>query len=89
LHNAAVSGHRDLAELLLDRGADREARDGESGATPLYHAAAWGRNDVADLLLARGAEINARSKAGVTPLQAAEKNGFTQTARLLRQHGAK
>src|SRR5258707_11617199 len=41
--SAALSGHRDLAALLLDRGADREARDKESGATPLYHAATWGR----------------------------------------------
>jgi hypothetical protein len=89
LHNAAVSGHRDLAALLLDHGADIEARDTESGATPLYHAAAWGRTPVVELLLSRGAALNATNKSGVTPLQAAIKNGFTETAQALRHHNAK
>jgi ankyrin repeat protein len=88
LHNAAVSGRRELAALLLDKGADREARDSESGATPLYQAAAWGRTTLVELLLARGADVNARNKAGVTPLVAAEKNGFPEAAAILKQHGA-
>ena len=41
-----------------------------------------------ELLIARGADVNAKSKAGATPLAAAEKNGFAETAKLLRQHGA-
>jgi cytohesin len=89
LHNAALSGHRELAALLLDKGADREARDSESGATPLYHAAAWGRTALVELLIARGADINARNKASATPLAAAEKNGFAETAAVLKQHGAR
>ena len=84
LHNAALSGHREVAALLLDKGADREARDSESGATPLYHAAAWGRTALVELLIARGADVNARNKAGVTPLAAAEKNGFSETAAVLK-----
>ena len=83
LHNAALSGHREVAELLLDKGADREARDTESGGTPLYHAAAWGRTAVVELLIARGADVNAGNKTGVTPLAAAEKNGFSETAAVL------
>jgi ankyrin repeat protein len=78
-----------LAALLLDKGADREARDSESGATPLYHAAAWGRTALVELLIARGADINARNKASATPLAAAEKNGFAETAAVLKQHGAR
>ena len=89
LHNAALSGRREVAALLLDKGADREARDSESGATPLYHAAAWGRTALVELLIARGADVNAENKAGVTPLTAAEKNGFSETAAVLKQHGAK
>ena len=85
LHNAALSGQRDVAALLLDRGANREARDNENGATPLYHAAAWGRTAMVELLLARGADRNARTRSGVTPAEAAEKNGFPETAKLLRQ----
>ena len=78
-----------MAELLLESGADLEARDTESGGTPLYHAAAWGRTTVVELLIARGADVNAKNKTSVTPLAASEKNGFAETAKLLRQHGAK
>jgi ankyrin repeat protein len=42
-----------------------------------------------ELLIARGADINAGNKTGVTPLATAEKNGFSETAAVLRQHGAK
>jgi ankyrin repeat protein len=73
----------------LDKGADLEARDTESGATPLYHAAAWGRTAVVELLIARGADLNAGNKAGITPLAAALKSGFAETAALLKQHGAR
>ena len=66
--------------LAARQGRDREARDTESGATPLYHAAAWGRTALVELLVARGADVNARNKAGVTPLAAAEKNGFAEAA---------
>jgi hypothetical protein len=34
LHYAAFNGCRDIAELLLQRGADVNARDGRFGATP-------------------------------------------------------
>jgi ankyrin repeat protein len=44
---------------------------------------------VVQLLIERGADVNARSKAGVTPLQAALANGFADTANVLRLHGAK
>jgi ankyrin repeat protein len=42
-----------------------------------------------ELLVARGADVNARNKAGVTPLAAAEKNGFPEVAAILKQHGAR
>jgi ankyrin repeat protein len=85
LHNAAVSGHADVAALLLDRGADREARDTGAGATPLFQAAAWGRKSVVELLLKRGADGNAKNLSGVSPAEAAAKNGFADIARLLKE----
>jgi ankyrin repeat protein len=36
LHAAAHANHRGIARLLLERGADATARDG-NGATPLAH----------------------------------------------------
>ncbi len=90
LLNAVISGQAEMAALLLDKGADREARDtGEPGGTPLYHAASWGRTAVVELLVARGADVNARSKTGITPLGAAVANSFQDAARILREHGGK
>ena len=44
-HDAALGGNRAVVQLLLDHGAEVNARDEESGATPLYYAASWGRMD--------------------------------------------
>jgi ankyrin repeat protein len=74
-----------MAALLLDRGADMNARD-DAGATALYNAASWGRRDVVELLVARGADAGLRTKAGATPLDGAVANGFEDIAGLLRTH---
>ena len=49
-----------IAETLLDRGADIEARDA-SGATPLHTAALYGDVSVSGALIERGADVNARA----------------------------
>jgi ankyrin repeat protein len=53
--------------LLLDSGANIEARD-EEGATPLMRAASYGQTEIFSLLLERGAKVNVRDKQGMTPL---------------------
>ena len=55
LHWAAEHDRREVAELLLDSGADLEAAT-SWGATALDWAATMGSTSVADLLLARGAK---------------------------------
>jgi ankyrin repeat protein len=89
LHDGALSGRAPMIALLLDKGANREARDRQSGATPLYQAASWGRRAAVELLIARGADVNAKSNTGVSPAQAAAKNGFAEIARLLQERGSK
>ena len=74
--------------ILLDHGAEVNARETDSGATPLYDAASMGREDVVSLLLARGADPNVPNKSGHGALRAASGNGFTATAARLRAHGA-
>ncbi len=54
LHHAAEKDHVDVAEILVNAGADIEARTSWN-ATPFDWAAVMGGARVADLLLARGA----------------------------------
>jgi ankyrin repeat protein len=60
---AASMNNRDVAELLLDRGA---AIDGTGGWLPLEEALYWNSQDVLALLLERGAKVqNLRIAAGL------------------------
>ncbi|MGB6876841.1 MAG: ankyrin repeat domain-containing protein [Candidatus Acidiferrales bacterium] len=70
LHVAAEYGNLDAAKLLLDRGADVNARaaiheSGAGGQTPIFHAVTqfgdWGL-PVAKLLVERGADLSIRVK---------------------------
>ncbi|KAA0203938.1 hypothetical protein HAZT_HAZT009291 [Hyalella azteca] len=71
LHWAADRGHRDVAELLLDRGADVNAQD-EGGQTPLHYAASCGYEALVCLLLSRGADSTIRDVDQLTPRQVAD-----------------
>ena len=70
LHMAARRGNVEVAEALLDCGADLEARDSK-GETPLRRAVNCGKTEVAALLLARGADVRSEGSKGLTPLGAA------------------
>jgi len=74
LHWAAQAGHKDVAELLLAKGADVNAMDNE-GRMPLHLAGRQGRRDVTELLLANGADVNAKNNDGRTPLHLAASMG--------------
>ena len=70
LAQAAGAGHRDVVELLLDRGADINIR-WDFGRTALHEAAIYGRASVVELLLSRGVEADARDLNGETALHGA------------------
>jgi ankyrin repeat protein len=55
LHYACKSGHYDCAKLLLDRGANVNAKT-QSAETSLHYAAQYGHPEIARLLLERGAD---------------------------------
>jgi hypothetical protein len=88
LHEAASWGHKEVAELLIDNGADVNVKNG-FGQTPLHKAARWGRKEVAELLIAKSADVNAKDMVGKTPLDRAIKYKRTETADPLRKHGGK
>lgn len=73
LGTAATFGANEIAELLLDHGADPE-RTSDHGHTPLHAAAANGNRALVELLLARGANAGATTADGRTPADLAPDN---------------
>ena len=87
LMRASRNGHTEVARLLLERGAELEAKDPD-GRTSLMWAAFNGHTEVVCLLLDRGADIEARDKDDWTPLIWASSYGHTEVFRLLLDRGA-
>ncbi|KAH7115490.1 hypothetical protein B0J13DRAFT_653898 [Dactylonectria estremocensis] len=70
-------GHRAIVKLLLEKGADIEAKD-SFGRTPLWWAAANGHEAIVKLLLEKGANIEAKHRSW-TPLWQAAEDEYGQT----------
>jgi ankyrin repeat protein len=70
LHMAARRGNVETAQLLLDAGADIDAKD-KAGDTPLRRAVNCGKAAVAELLIAREADVRSIGSKGLTPIEAA------------------
>jgi len=88
LWDASLNGCAAIVSLLVSRGANVNERETDSLTTPLYAAAAFGRQEVASTLLLWGADPNLVGKEGITPLHAAESNGFRTIANQLRSAGS-
>ena len=86
LHYAATKA---VAELLITKGADVNAKGGYKNGTALHFAAAVGHNELVALLIANNADVNANIELGEykgeTPLDYAKG----ETVDLLRKHGGK
>lgn len=87
LHQAARSGHRELAMMLIDHGADPNQKD-VWGDTPLHMAARSGHQSTARSLVELGARPNSRANDDRTPLHDAAMQGFSETVRFLLKKGA-
>src|SRR5690349_8881197 len=79
-----LAGNLEVATLLIDRGADVNAR-GWMATTPLHEAAGRGSIEIVEFLLRKGADINAIAERLFTPLFMAAN---AAVANLLIQHGA-
>jgi ankyrin repeat protein len=86
---AARQGHTGLVTLLLQHGADPDARDSLSGRTALVAAAARGElSSVQTLLDHRAALEIVEGPSGDTAFAAAIANGHAEVAALLASAGA-
>jgi ankyrin repeat protein len=89
LHLAAFFGWPELANALLDRGAQVDSRSTNSMKnTPLHAAAAGGNTPLIDLLLKRAAKPNATQEGGWTALHASAQSGNRAMAETLVANGA-
>jgi uncharacterized protein len=79
LHAAVGQRRADSIALLLDRGADPNARQ-QVGYTALMAAAGAGREDIVSLLLARGADPSLVSDDGKTAASLAREHGHGDLA---------
>ena len=84
LHAAVASRNREPVAMLLDRGADPNARQ-QIGYTPLMGAAGAGKEDLVDLLLAHGAEMALSSDEGKTAADVAREHGHAELAERLTE----
>lgn len=80
---ASYYGRKNIAELLLEKGAKPNAKT-IYGVTALHWTATA---EIAELLINKGANVNAKDKDGKTPLAYMNKNKRLDLAYFLRQHG--
>jgi ankyrin repeat protein len=98
LHLSAEYGRSEIAQLLLNRGAEVDSID-NLGRTPLLWAAVNRHSDVAQLLLSHGADVNRddplrfrgpmEDDAAETPLDYAIRGGDLGLCRIFFAAGAK
>ena len=89
LHAAVRHRQKDVAALLLERGADANAVDAR-GHTPLHELFCGGRDpaELFDVLLAGGADVNAAGAEGMTALHESAKCCSRETVAFLLERGA-
>jgi hypothetical protein len=97
---AVDSGQDDMCHLLLECGADANAKDAQ-GLTPLHWGAIASAHDssipepkvglcylqACQELLAKGGKCNAVDSLGCAPLHYAAQSGFTQLIQVLKEWG--
>jgi ankyrin repeat protein len=78
-----VAENKEVAEVLVDAGADVNAKV-ECELSPVRVAARGGKTEVAEVLVDAGVDVNMKDNDGQTPLHWAEKRGRKEIAKYLR-----
>jgi ankyrin repeat protein len=84
-HNAELDrGFADVAQVLIEAGADVEAPIGY-GVRPLMLAAGYGETAVVETLLRAGADVLARNEGGLTALMMVKQKHYVDVINLLHE----
>ena len=84
---ASQEGHTEIVAMLLEKGANVNAKT-KDGRRALFLASANGHAEIVAMLLAAGADVNAKDNDGWTALIVASWYGHTETVAILLQNGA-
>lgn len=86
---AVFFGHEEVAQLLIEEGADvNSASKNAQRVTPLHAAVARRNVKLVGELLKRGADPDAEQAGGFTPLHGAAYHGDREVIEALLKHGA-
>eukprot|EP00438_Fugacium_kawagutii_P019447 Skav202439 [mRNA] locus=scaffold2957:52823:54250:- [translate_table: standard] len=89
LHAAAIAGHAEIVQILVEHGADPNQRHGFAGNSPLHFAAEMGHVEVVRRLCLLKADVEAEKAQGGTALHtAADSNNAAVASVLLDFCGA-
>lgn len=88
LHYAATGGNTDIMNMLLDKGAQLDARS-PNGTTPLMMAARYGSTKAVELLLQKGADPKLTNEQKLTALDFARLGQRPDAIKILEKLAAK
>ncbi len=81
---AALTGHQEIAKILLDNGAEVDSR-ADDGRTPLMLAASKGNKDLVSFFLKAGADPSLADKSGSNAGALAKAKGYQEVAEHLQK----
>ncbi|XP_050393549.1 titin isoform X4 [Patella vulgata] len=87
LHIASHYGNTNVANLLIQRGADVNFK-AKNNITPLHVGSRWGKANMVTLLLDNKADISEKTRDGLTPLHCAARSGHEGVVDLLLERYA-
>eukprot|EP00088_Acartia_fossae_P008522 TRINITY_DN14072_c0_g1_i3.p1 TRINITY_DN14072_c0_g1~~TRINITY_DN14072_c0_g1_i3.p1 ORF type:complete len:189 (-),score=27.59 TRINITY_DN14072_c0_g1_i3:91-657(-) len=89
LHWAAVKGHLDIVQYLIQNKADIDVKNDKAGETALHMSTRKGCAPVVKYLVQEGADLNIKDNQGLTALDICSgKKHLEDIARCLQQNGA-
>ncbi|XP_044726613.1 serine/threonine-protein phosphatase 6 regulatory ankyrin repeat subunit B-like isoform X3 [Chrysoperla carnea] len=87
LHVSARSRDVEICKMLLNKGADVDAKE-KNGSTALHIATEEGSNEIVKLLLERGAKVDSKNKCNITPLYLSAQRDHQEIIETLLKFGA-
>ena len=87
LHFASKKGFKEIAKLLIEHGANLNAKLNTNYKTPLHEATIQGHLEIVKLLIKNGADLSMQTKNQTTPILIAAVKGHVEIVEYLIKKG--